>query len=54
MSMYGGYHMRDIIWLSCKDYSGYHTGISGYFSRDIVVVIPAIYRLSCKEYVVII
>ena len=46
--------MTDIIWLSYKDYSSYHTGISGYFTRDIVVVIRVICRLSYKEYVVII
>ena len=51
--VYGGYHIRDIIWLSYQDYSGYRTGISGYFTRDIVVVIRVICRLSYKEYVVI-
>ena len=41
MTIYG-HHIRDIIWLSYKDYSGYRTGISGYFTRDIVVIIQGI------------
>ena len=29
-SIYGGYHIRKIMLLSCKDYSGHRTGISGH------------------------